>query len=130
MNEARKGFTVIELVVVVVLLIAAGVIFYVQKNAVTVAARDQQRKTAINSMYYGLEKVYYPANKSYPRVLDEKTLAVVDPSIFVDPDGNKIGSPSSNYRYEPTNCSGDVCLGYSLRSLLENEADYIKSNSN
>lgn len=130
MNIKNKGFTVIELLVVIFLLISAGVIFYLQKNAVTVAARDEQRKTSINSMYYALEKVYYPANKHYPRTLDEKTLAIVDPAIFTDPDGKKLGDQASSYRYEPTNCNGDSCLGYSLRSMLENEADYIKTNAN
>lgn len=124
----QKGFTIIELVFVIVLLIGAGIIFFIQSNASAVANRDQQRKTSINSMYYALEKVYYPANKSYPRVLSAETLTSVDPSVFTDPDGNIIGTSQSNYRYEAINCSGDVCTGYKLRSSLENEAEYVKSS--
>lgn len=114
---------------VIALLIAAGIIFFIQSNASNVANRDQQRKTSINSMYYALEKVYYPANKSYPRVLSSETLTSVDPSVFTDPNGNTIGTSESNYRYEPINCNGDVCTGYKLRSSLENEAEYVKSSS-
>lgn len=127
--KQSRGFTVIEIIVVIVILLSASVIFFMQKNAISVAARDTERKTDINSMYYALEKVYHPANKSYPRTLDSSTLSTIDPESFIDPLGNTLGSAESDYRYEPTGCSSDACSGYTLRSSLENEADYIKTNS-
>ena len=54
----QRGFTVIELMVVIVLLLVIGVVFLVQKNNIEVAARDDTRKIAINSIYYNLEEVY------------------------------------------------------------------------
>lgn len=128
MNTTSRGFTIIELLVVIVVLAAASVLFFVQKNNLEIATRDEKRKTAINAMYYGLEEVFYPANKFYPRTIDEKTLPSVDPELFKDPSGVKIGEANSNYRYEAVNCDGDRCQSYTLRSTLENEADFVKEN--
>jgi prepilin-type N-terminal cleavage/methylation domain-containing protein len=126
--KSSRGFTVIELLIVVAVLLAASVIFFVQKNHVEVAARDTARKTSINAMYYSLEEVYFKEHKSYPRTVSAEVLPSVDPALFKDPNGVKIGESSSNFRYEPLNCTGNDCKGYELRSSLEGEADYIKQN--
>lgn len=137
----RSGFTVIELVFVVLLLAAASVIFFIQKDNIEVTARDTQRKTAINAMYYGLEEVYYKQHKSYPRTLDAATLPSIDEALFTDPTGIKLGqttitvddeeiSVESDYRYEPTNCTDNSCKSYTLRTTLENEADFVKTSRN
>lgn len=125
-----RGFTVIELLVVVVLLMAASMLFFVQKNNVEVAARDETRKTSINAMYYSLEEVYFKQNNSYPRVLSSSVLHSVDPELFKDPNGAKIGEAGSDYSYEGSNCDGDNCKAYTLRTTLQNEDDYIKTNRN
>lgn len=126
----QRGFTVIELMSVIVLLFFIGIVFWIQKNNIQVAARDDQRKTAINSIYHTLEEVYFPTNKSYPKTINEATLPSVDPSLLKDPDGLQIGTAGSDYRYEPTNCEDTSCKGYSLRALLENEDDFVKTNRN
>jgi prepilin-type N-terminal cleavage/methylation domain-containing protein len=126
----NRGFTVIELLIVVVLLMAASMLFFIQKNNVEVAARDETRKTAINAMYYSLEEVYFKQNQSYPRTVNSEVLPSVDPDLFKDPNGEKIGEAASNFSYEATNCDGDSCKAYSLRSTLQNEDDYIKKNRN
>lgn len=127
----RKGFTVIELLVVIVLVITAGALFFVEKSQVEQSRRDTERKVAINAMYYALEEVYYPQNKAYPSSIDSKVLRSVDPSLFNDPFGVKIGTEGAEYRYEPTGCSADGrCTGYTLRVELEREGDFIKTNRN
>lgn len=126
--KSSRGFTVIELLIVVVFLAAASIIFFVQKNNIEVARRDTERKTAINAMYYSLEEVYFKNHNAYPRTISSTNLPSVDPDLFKDPNGVKIGESNSDYRYEPTNCDGDDCKGYTLRTSLENEADYIKTN--
>lgn len=137
--KRSSGFTVIELICVVALLAGASVLFFVQKNALETTRRDEQRKTAINAMHYGLEEVYFANNKSYPRTLNETTLTSIDPALFTDPNGIKIGQTTivineqeqpveSNYRYEPTGCTEDACTGYSLRTSLENEDDFVKQH--
>ncbi|MFZ1301682.1 MAG: prepilin-type N-terminal cleavage/methylation domain-containing protein [Candidatus Microsaccharimonas sp.] len=123
-----RGFTVIELLVVVVILSAASILFFIQKNNVEVAARDESRKTSINAMYYGLEEVYFKQNSSYPRTIDSTILPSVDPELFKDPSGIKIGEADSDFSYEASDCSGDACKAYTLRTTLENEDDYIKKN--
>lgn len=136
----HSGFTVIELIFLVVLLGAASILFFVQKNNIEIAARDEQRKIAINAMHYGLEEIYYKEHQNYPRLLDEETLPFVDPEMFVDPNGVKINQSTvtideteypveSNYRYEGKNCDeNDTCKAYSLRAVLENEDDFVKTN--
>jgi len=128
MKTTSRGFTIIELLFIIVLLAAASVLFFVQKNNLEVAGRDETRKTAINAMYYSIEEVYFKSHNSYPRTIDSTILPSVDPSLFTDPNGVKLGESDSNYRYEPYNCDGDSCKNYTLRSTLENEDDYVKQN--
>ena len=124
----KAGFTVIELLIVCALVAAASTIFFVQKHQVEVAARDDARKTSINAMYYSLEEVYFKQHGSYPRTINADVLPSVDPALFTDPTGKKLGDSASNFRYESLNCSGDACKGYVLRSSLEAEADFIKKS--
>lgn len=126
--KSTRGFTVIELLIVVTLFATASILFFVQKNHVEIAARDDARKTSINAMYYSLEEVYFAKHKSYPRTVSTETIPSVDPDLFKDPSGVKIGDGASNFRYEPLNCTNDACKGYTLRTTLENEADYIKTS--
>lgn len=128
--KSSRGFTVIELVIVIVVIAVASAVFFVQKNHVEIAARDETRKTSINALYYSLEEVYFVQHKSYPRVINAEVLPSVDPELFKDPSGVKIGESTSNFRYEALNCDGDACKGYTLRSTLENEDDYIKTSRN
>lgn len=124
----QRGFTVIELLALIVILAIIGTVFWTQKTAIETSARDDQRKTAINAMYYGLEEVYFPTNKNYPKALSSSTLPSVDPAQFKDPEGRELGTSKSDYRYEGKECSGDTCKSYSLRTTLENEADYVKNS--
>lgn len=137
----QSGFTVIELIFAVVVLSLASVIFFLQKNNIEVTFRDDQRKTAINAMYYGLEEIYYKQNKSYPRTLNEETLPFIDPDLFVDPNGVKLGQTTitvddeeqlvqPDYSYEGTNCTEDSCKSYKLRATLEQEDDFSRSSRN
>lgn len=126
----QRGFTVIELLGLIVLLTIVGVVFWTQKSAIETSARDDMRKTSINAMYYGLEEVYYPTNKTYPKTLTTATLSSVDPALFKDPYGVELGKAGSDYRYEGKECSGDSCKSYNLRTKLENEADYVKDSRN
>ena len=124
----QRGFTVIELMGAIVLLLIIAAVFWSQKSNIEASARDDERKTAINAMYYSLEEVYYPAQKSYPKTLSPSILPSVDKDLFTDPNGNKIGTASSNYRYEGKNCTNDTCKSYSLRTSLEHEADFVKNS--
>lgn len=126
--KRSQGFTVIELAAAIVFLTAIGVLFFIQKNNLQIAGRDEQRKIAINTIYYGLEESFYAKNKYYPVSIDEKTLPTVPVELFTDPRGVKLGDSTSNYRYEPLNCTDNKCKGYNLRTTLENEADFAKTN--
>lgn len=126
--KRAHGFTIIELLVVIVFLAAIGVIFFIQKNNLQIAGRDEQRKIAINTIHYSLEESFFAKNKYYPVSIDEKVLTTVPAELFTDPFGVKLGESASNYRYEALNCTDDKCKGYSLRTTLENEADFVKTN--
>ena len=126
----QRGFTVLELLAVIALLLVIGGVFWTQKNNIETSSRDDKRKVVINAMYYGLEEVYYPTNKSYPKTLSSTTLPSVDKNLFKDPHGVEIGTAASDYSYEGKNCSGDSCKSYTLNAHLENEADYQKQSRN
>ena len=126
--KRSHGFTVIEVIVVALFLSVATVVLFIQKNHLATTQRDDQRKTAINAMYYSLEEVFFAKNGYYPSEINSKVLPSVDPELFTDPNGVKLGDKSANYRYEGSDCDNDKCKGYSLRADLEKEADYVKKN--
>ena len=125
----QNGFTVIELLLVIVLLGVGSWLFFNEKATIDATARDNQRKVAINAMYYGLEEYFYAKNGYYPASIDSKTLRTVDPALFTDPKGKKLGSSGSSYVYESTGCNNENrCTGYTLRSSMEREDTYTKTN--
>ncbi|MEI7539634.1 MAG: hypothetical protein WCJ36_02600 [Candidatus Saccharibacteria bacterium] len=130
MTKRSDGFTVIELVFIVALLSVASILFFIQKHNIEVVAQDDIKKTSINAMYYGLEEVFYPANQYYPQSISSDNLKSVDPNLFTDPNGTKLGSVGSAYTYSPTNCTDNKCKSYTLKTTLTNETDYIKTSRN
>jgi len=130
MTKRSNGFTVIELVFIIVIATVASIIFFVQKNNIQTVAEDDTEKIAINSIYYSLEEVYYKNNGYYPQTIDSTVLNSVDPDLFTDPNGVKIGTADCAYIYTPTNCTNNQCKSYSLKATLHNEADYIKTSRN
>jgi len=130
MIKRSNGFTVIELIFIIILLGVASILFFIQKNSVETVAQDNAKKTAINAMYYSLEEVFYPTNQYYPQTISSDNLKSVDPALFTDPSGVKLGTSGSAYNYSPTNCAENKCKGYSLKASLTNEADYIKTSKN
>ena len=125
----RNGFTVIELLVVIAVLGVGSWLFFSEKAKVDAVARDNQRKTALNSMYYSLEEYFYPKFGYYPQTIDSQTLRTMDPELFTDPDGTKYSDGGSTYLYNSTGCSTDgKCTGYTLLGVMEREDDYVKHN--
>ncbi len=125
--QEKKGFTLIELTIVGAFAALLVIIFFIQKANVDAMNRDDDRKIAINAMYYALEEYYYPKNGYYPAEISEDVLPVVDPALFTDPFGLNVGIDGSTYVYEPANCNAEnECREYTLRAQLEKEDTYIK----
>lgn len=125
-----SGFTVIELVVVIVFLSVATIILIYQRANIEASQRDNDRKTAINAMYYNLEEVFHEQNGFYPSEVSSENLKAMDSALFTDPSGFVIGDPESNYIYEAIDCENDRCKSYRLSSRLDKEADYVKTSRN
>lgn len=130
MKKQASGFTVIELLIVAFIFGAASILFFVQKQNIQVLSRDEARKTAINSMYYSLEEVFYKQNKYYPSEINSDILPSVDPELLNDINDVPVGQSGSEYSYNPTNCNDNKCASYTLKATMENEADYIKDSRN
>lgn len=129
--KRSRGFTAIELLVIIVLLGVGAWVFFSGKAQADAVQRDSARKVAINAMYYNLEEVYYEKNRHYPASIDSKTLRAMDPTLFTDPLGTKLGQPDANYRYDGTGCTTDgKCTGYKLVSAMEREGEFVKTNRN
>ena len=125
----QRGFTIIELLVVLVILIGAGWLFFSEQNSIGAVQRDAARKVAINAMYYNLEEVYYPQHSYYPQSISSKVLRAMDPGLFTDPYNSQLGDAGSDYTYDATGCTTDGhCSGYTLRSTMERESDFVKTN--
>lgn len=129
-KKYTSGFTVIEIIFVAVLAGVVSVIFFAQKNNLESIANDNLKKTSINAMYYSLEEVFYTSNSYYPQTISSDVLKSVDPDLFTDPSGIKFGDEGSSYAYTPTNCLDNKCKSYTLKAILENETDYIKTSKN
>ena len=86
--RTKSGFTVLELILCIVIMGVAVVLFFIQMNTVEAMDRDDQRKTAINAMYYALEEGYYVEKGYYPEKIENaETLRWIDPNLFTDPFG-------------------------------------------
>lgn len=130
MNKNSNGFTVIELLFIAIVISISSIFFFIQRRNLQIQSTDSARKTAINAMYYGLEEVFYSANKYYPRTISVDNLKSIDPALFTDSNGVKLGSPGSLYSYTPSNCIDEKCKSYTIKADLENEADFVKKNRN
>ena len=124
----KKGFTVPELLVVIMFTALLVVLFFIQKSNVDAMDRDDERKTAINAMYYALEEGFFAQNGYYPEEISEENLKMMDPALFTDPMGINLGQEGTSYFYEAANCNEGKCKEYVLRAVLEKEDVYIKKN--
>lgn len=124
--NTRKGFTILEIIIVGVFATLLLILFFVQKANMDAMERDEDRKTAINAMYYALEESFYKEHKYYPESISEENIKVIDPSLWTDPLGFNLGDPSSSYSYEPANCKDGKCQEYILKATLEKEDAYTK----
>lgn len=130
MKKPARGFTVLELIVCIVFVGIFVVLFFLQKTNVDAMNRDEQRKIAINAMFYSLEEGFYAENGYYPETIFEDNLTTMDPNLFTDPMQINLGDEGSSYRYEPANCTDGKCKSYTLRAVMEKEDDYIKNSRN
>ncbi len=129
--KSKKGFTLIELTIVGFFVTLLLIIFFVQKANVDAMNRDDDRKTAINAMFYALTEYYYPKNGYYPESISENNLPVIDPQLFTDPNGVNLGVEGSSYTYEAANCDNSGhCKEFILRATLEKEDNYTKKDNN
>lgn len=126
----KHGFTILEISIVAVFASLLLILFLVQKSNIDAMERDENRKIAINAMYYALEESFYPAHGYYPESISDKNITVIDPSLWTDPSGFNLGDPQSSYHYEAANCNNGKCQEYILKADLEKEDTYIKYNRN
>ena len=124
--KRERGFTILELVVVIFFASLLLILFFLQKLNLDAMHRDEQRKEAINAMYYALEEGFHAKNGYYPENISEENLKVMDPSLFTDPRGINLGQEDSDYTYEAANCTNGKCKEYTLKARLEKEDTYIK----
>lgn len=126
----KHGFTVLELVIVSIFASLLLIFFFIQKSNIDAFERDEDRKTAINAMYYALEESFYKEHGYYPETISENNLKVIDPALWTDPLGFNLGDSLSSYSYTPANCKDGKCKEYVLKAELEKEDAYIKNNRN
>lgn len=126
----KKGFTVIEIIIVAIFSSLLLILFFIQKSNIDAMKRDEDRKIAINAMYYALEESFYPEHHYYPETISEENIKVIDPALWTDPLGFNLGDSLSSYSYEPANCKDGKCKEYILKADLEKEDAYIKNNRN
>ena len=126
----KKGFTILEIIIVSIFASLLLIFFFIQKSNIDAMKRDENRKTAINAMYYALEESFYKDHGYYPESISENNIKVIDPALWTDPSGYNLGDPLSSYSYEPANCKNGKCKEYTLKSNLEKEDTYIKYNRN
>ena len=128
--DKKKGFTIIEIIIVAIFASLLLILFFIQKANLDAMERDEDRKIAINAMYYALEESFYKEHHYYPETISEENIKVIDPALWTDPTGLNLGDPASSYSYTPANCENGHCKEYILKAVLEKEDAYIKSNRN
>ncbi len=128
--DTKKGFTILELIIVAFFASLLVILFFVQKSNIDAMKRDEDRKIAINAMYYALEESFYKDHGYYPETISEENIKVIDPALWTDPSGFNLGDPLSSYSYEAANCKDGKCKEYVLKADLEKEDTYFKYNRN
>ena len=128
--DTKKGFTILELIIVAFFASLLVILFFVQKSNIDAMKRDEDRKIAINAMYYALEESFYTDQGYYPETISEENIKVIDPALWTDPSGFNLGDPLSSYSYEAANCKDGKCKEYVLKADLEKEDTYFKYNRN
>lgn len=131
--KRKNGFTVLEIVLCIVFVGIFLVLFFIQKNNIEAMERDEDRKVAINAMFYALEEGYYAEKGYYPENIEKaEDLPWIDPNLFTDPYGVTLwnADADSNYSYDASNCEDSKCKSYTLRSTMEKEDDYVKTSRN
>ena len=130
--KTKKGFTVLEIIICIVIVGVFAVLFFFQKQDIAKMDRDEKRKVSINAIYYALEEGYYREKGYYPETIDNADmLPWIDPNLFTDPIGINIWQEGGNFSYEGKNCNEDNhCKEYVLRSTMEKEEDFVKTNRN
>lgn len=124
----KKGFTILEIIIVAIFASLLFIFFFIQKTNIDAMERDEDRKIAINAIYYALEESFYQDHGYYPESISEENITVIDPSLWTDPLGFNLGDPLGSYFYEPANCKDGKCQEYTLKANLEKEDTYIKYN--
>ena len=128
--RTKRGFTVLEIIIVAIFASLLLILFFVQKANIDAMERDEDRKIAINAIYYALEEDFYAEHGYYPEKISEDNIKVIDPALWTDPSGNNLNDLGSSYSYEPANCKNGKCKEYTLKAELEKEDAYIKYNRN
>lgn len=128
--NSRHGFTILEIIIVATFAGLLFILFFIQKSNLDAFERDDDRKTAINAMYYALEESFYQEHHYYPEFISEDNIKVIDPSLWTDPNGHNLGDPASSYSYVAANCHEGKCKEYTLSARLEKEDAYTKNNRN
>lgn len=143
--KRERGFTVIEVALAFVVLVVLATFFVVQRADLERTNRDQQRKAAINTIYYALENSYYQDNGYYPQTISRDKLKVVDPTLFTDPSGYTLEGDKCTYtddddkqqtdgkceyHYSAADCDSEgKCKQFTLSADMESEKTYKKSSN-
>lgn len=82
--------------------------------------QDEECITDIRAIAMALKEYFYPKYGYYPKEVSEEIITIINPSVFVDPDGKHIKDSSSRYSYEPSDCNGDKCTAYKITAKISN----------
>ncbi len=126
-HKQQSGFTIIELLVFIVVVTAVGFFALANIRSARAQNRDSDRKTAVNTLTYQLERSY-ETNRFYPKELSTTTLRDIDENSLKDVAGVKVNELGSEYIYKPADCEKEKCKSYKLTAQLEKEAPYTKES--
>lgn len=136
--EARRGFTIVELLIVIVVIAVLAAITIVAYNGIQAKARDSGRMTKLGQLTRGLE-LYYANNGRYPTIdhgLGTETscgsqtdnwghcdrLRILTDSLapYVTIDPTSLSQATQgNYYYSYASQSGDNWQSYGIMVYLE-----------
>lgn len=126
--ELPRKISRTEITIGILLAAVVGFVIWTQYEDVMAQHRDSSRKVAINAIRANLEEVIYPQHSAYPETLTPNMFSATDVALLTDQHGVFINKTGSEYRYEPSSCSGGLCQHYVLSTVLEKEAPFVQTN--
>lgn len=116
--RSRSGFTLVELLITISIIAVLSAIALIAYTSFIKSSRDAKRQSDVKVIQSALEQ-FHADQKYYPSAITFGSSLVFGSKIYLTKVPKDPRSPTQEYAYAPSNCTGSACTGYCLSAKLE-----------